>query len=105
MIKWIWALIPAAAQGWVIFGLFAVITALLGFTVYKIDDAGYNRCEATYKNAAAAQKEEARGEIIDAGKKYEKLESDVIQKAGPDDRVGPRTEFVIDGLPDAGGGE
>lgn len=99
MIKWLWAFVPAPAKIWVLLGLIAAGGAAVGFVVYKIDERGYNRCQAAYTVAAAEHKEKARGEIIDSGKKYDELKKTIVRQVGPNDPVGPRVSTAIDSMP------
>jgi len=62
--SWIWSMIPLPVRPWLILAIFPAAA----LAIYKIDQRGYNRCEAIHANAAGKQKDEARVEIIDSGK-------------------------------------
>jgi sensor domain CHASE-containing protein len=78
LLKWLWAFLPAPAKPWVIGISVALILGLLGFTVYKIQDWGYNWCEADHKEATL----EAVDQKLDV-----KAKQDEIQNAPIDNSV------------------
>lgn len=105
LFAWLWDLIPAQAQVWVAIAIILAAIGGVGLAVYKIDKMGYDRCEAKHTTAAATQKEVARGEIVDSGKKYEKVKDAVRNAPGPNDIAGPRVTTAIDSLPGDSGGQ
>jgi sensor domain CHASE-containing protein len=78
LLKWLWAFVPAPAKAWVIGGLVLAAVALLVFSVYKIQEWGYDRCEAKHEKAA----------VVSVDQKLDvKVKQDEIQNAPIDNGV------------------
>ena len=105
LINWAWGLVPEPAKVWVIVIGAALILGLLGFTVYKIQDWGYDRCEAKHNAASVALKDSSRKEILKSEKQYEKIKTKIVKVAGDNGIAGPRTELAIDSMPRPVGSE
>ncbi len=101
ILPWLWAFVPDSAKLWVALGLATLALSGVAVIVYKIDSAGFNRCEAAHTAAQAKQKEEARKNIIKSGKKYDEIKGDIIHQTTPNDPVGPRIGLALDRLPPA----
>lgn len=98
IIGWIWALVPEPAKVWVIIIGFVLIMTVLGFSVYKIQEWGYDRCKAKYNAASDALKDSSRKEILKTEKQYEKIKTKIIKVEGANGIAGPRTELAIDSM-------
>lgn len=83
----------------------SLLIGFLYFLFYKIDKRGYDRCQSEYSAAAEKLKEEARVNIINSEKKYEKLKNEIIKIQGNNNVCGPRVEFAIDRMPDNNNGK
>lgn len=87
--------------------LLVSVSSIIGFWLYihnRIEQAGFDRCEAAYEAAAKEQADKAETDIIEVEKRYEKIEHAIIRNRSPNDPVGPRVEFAIDSLPSPAGG-
>lgn len=91
-------LIPAKYMIYFYAACAAVLLGGFGFVYYKIDGAGYNRCEAKYEAAAATAQSNAQKQITELGKTYDAQKAKIYKQTGPDDPVGPRTRMALDGL-------
>lgn len=99
ILKWLWAFVPAPAKIWVIVAGVALILGLLGFSVYKIQKWGYDRCETKHSNAVIDLKDSSRKEILKAEKHYDNIKTKIIKIEGDNGIAGPRTELAIDSMP------
>lgn len=98
----LFSLIPTPFRIYAILGAVGVVLVALGVVAYKIDRAGYNRCDNQYKAAALVEGEEARAKIIPLEAKYGKLKARVAKEPGLNDPVGPRINAALDGLRETG---
>lgn len=99
LIDWAWGFVPEPAKIYVAIGGVAVILGLLGFTVYKIQDWGYNRCEDKHNLASVELKDSSRKEILKAEKQYDNIKTKIIKIEGDNGIAGPRTSLAIDSMP------
>lgn len=99
LILWAWNKVPAQYQTYVVIIISAIILGLLGFSVYKIQKWGYDRCESKYENAAVKLKDDSRKEILKAEKQYDNIKTKIIKVEGNNGIAGPRTELAIDSMP------
>jgi hypothetical protein len=99
LFKWIWVFVPQPAKAWVIVTGVVLILGVLGFSVYKIQDWGYDRCQTKHDNAANKLKDDSRKEILKAEKQYEKIKTEIIKIQGDNGIAGPRTQLAIDSMP------
>lgn len=98
--SWVWAFVPAPAKMWVIGGAVVLLLGLLGFSVYKIQKWGYDRCQDKHDAAIVDLKDSSREEILKTEKQYDKIRTKIIRIEGDNGIAGPRTQLAIDSLPE-----
>jgi len=74
MIFKLWNLIPTPVRIWVALAGVLVILGVLGFTIYKIQDWGYDRCERKYAQASSKATEESKKGSDNVRKKEQSLD-------------------------------
>ena len=95
----VWNLIPALARMWVVLAGVVLVLVASGFTVYKIDQKGFDRCQTRYEAASVELKDKSRKEILKSGKQYEKIKTEIDTFKGVDAGVGSRVQLAIDRMP------
>ena len=95
----LWGFVPEPAKIYVVIVGVLVILGVLGFSVYKIQKWGYDRCESKYTNAVVEHRDASRKEILKADKQYEKIKTEILRIEGDNGVAGPRTEYAIDSMP------
>lgn len=91
-------ILPSNFKLYIYLAAAAFVIAGAGAIYYKIDHAGYSRCEAAYAKAADEIKIAYDKNIQKVTKKYDDQKSKIYHQSGPNDLVGPRTGLALDGL-------
>lgn len=95
----LWGFVPAPVRIYVIIAGVLAVLGVLGFSVYKIQKWGYDRCENKYAGAIVEHRDASRKEILKADKQYEKIKTEILRIEGDNGIAGPRTEHAIDSMP------
>lgn len=98
MMEKIWGIIPVQWKIAVWVGAAFAVLGLAWFVYAKIENAGYNRCQGAYKEAARAAQDKARENIVKVEKEYGAKIKEIQNAPDNDSAVGPLVTRVLDGL-------
>ena len=69
-----------------------------GYVYYKIDKAGFDRCDDGYKLASQKQKDASRIGIIKTEKEHAKINKAISRVEGDKNIPAPRVDIAIDSM-------